>query len=193
MLNYNQLKNDIGKCKFCEKEFGFEPHPIVFGNVNSKIFQVSRAPSSNVHVTRRPFDDLSRKKLKYSWYQITDEIFYNPNNFYIAGLAHCYPGKTASGSDKNPPKVCVEKWLQRELEIVQNEIYVIIGKKAANYFFPKVDYVKLIFSNNLLYEKLSIVLPHPSPLNRKWFKEHPEFEKTRLNEIRHIIKNILKL
>ena len=39
--------------------------------------------------------------------------------------------------------------------------------------------------------KLAIVLPHPSPLNIKWFKDHPEFMKERIFQIRKIINEIL--
>ena len=73
-----------------------------------------------------------------------------------------------------------------------NDIYVLIAKKAAMYFFPKKDYNELIFSDNIYNGKLSIVLPHPSPLNIKWFKEHPEFEKYRIKEIRNTIKCMLQ-
>ena len=122
---YDKLKRDIEACKYCEKEFGFMPHPIVFGNERSKIFQISQAPSRNVHITKKPFDDFSGKRLKYSWYQITDEIFYNSDNFYITSLGHCYPGKTSSGNDKNPPRVCTTRWLEKEIEIVKNDIYIL--------------------------------------------------------------------
>ena len=192
MTSYDDLKRNIKNCRFCEEKFGFLPHPVVFGNEDSKIFQISQAPSSSVHMTGKPFDDLSGKRLKYSWYQVTDEIFYNPDNFYITALGHCYPGKTASGGDKQPPKICSEKWLGKELKMVCNDIYVLIGKKAAMYFFPKKDYNELIFSDNIYNGKLSIVLPHPSPLNIKWFKEHPEFEKYRIKEIRNTIKFTLQ-
>jgi uracil-DNA glycosylase len=34
-------------------------------------------------------------------------------------------------------------------------------------------------------------LPHPSPLNIKWFKDNPDFMKKRIIEIRKIINNTL--
>ena len=178
---------------FAESKFGFCPHPIVFGSENSKIFQISQAPSKNVHITGKPFDDLSGKKLKYCWYQVTDDIFYNSHNFYIAALSHCYPGRTASGNDKQPPKNCKKRWLEKEMKIVKNELYIIIGRSAAKSFFPEEKYDKLIFSDNILNEKKCLVLPHPSPLNIRWFKEHPEFEEYRINEIRKSIKKVLEI
>lgn len=190
-MNLEELKEQISNCRICENAFGFEPHPVVFGNSNAKIVQISQAPSANIHITRKPFTDQSGKKLKYEWYQIKDEEFYNESNFYITALAHCYPGKSNNGGDKLPPAVCYKTWIKKELELINNELYIIIGAKAANVFFPGEKYDELIFKDNLLNGKKAIVLPHPSPLNIKWFKDNPEFYNKRLLEIRKLIKDIL--
>lgn len=187
----NELIADLKKCKLCKEKFGFEPHPVFLGNQNSKIVQISQAPSATVHKTLKPFTDQSGKRLKYEWYQISDEEFYNPDNFYIAALAHCYPGKDKNGDDKMPPKICYEKWIKKELELINNKIYIIIGAKAAKVFFPNENFNELIFKDNLINDKLAIVLPHPSPLNIKWFKEHPLFIKKRIFEIRNTISKML--
>ena len=34
---FNNLINNIKKCQICREKFGFEPHPVCFGNVNAKI------------------------------------------------------------------------------------------------------------------------------------------------------------
>lgn len=95
------------------------------------------------------------------------------------------------GCDKAPPKICYEKWIKKELEYIDNKLYIIIGAKAAKTFFPNEDYNDLIFKNNILFNKPAIVLPHPSPLNIKWFKDNPDFIKKRIIEIRKIINNTL--
>ena len=138
-----------------------------------------------------PFTDQSGKKLKYEWYQISDATFYNPNNFYIAALSHCYPGKNKNGNDRTPPKVCYNKWIRKELEYIDNKLYIIIGSKAAKTFFPNESFNELVFKNNYLNNKLTLVLPHPSPLNIKWYKDHPEFMNKRIFEIRKTIKKVL--
>lgn len=188
---FNDLINNLKKCEICKEKFGFKPHPIFLGNINSKIVQISQAPSAKVHESLKPFTDQSGRKLKYEWYKISDETFYNPNNFYIAALAHCYPGKDNRGNDRNPPKICYETWLIKELNYINNKIYVIIGAKAAKVFFPNEKFNDLIFKNNYLNNKLAIVLPHPSPLNIRWFKKYPEFYEKRLYEIQKIISKAL--
>ena len=190
--NFNNLLESLKKCEICKEKFGFQPHPIFLGNVNSKIVQISQAPSATVHETLKPFTDQSGKKLKYEWYKIDDETFYNPDNFYIAALAHCYSGKDKNGNDRMPPKVCYETWIKKELEYINNKLYIIIGAKSARAFFPNENFNELIFKNNSINGKLAIVLPHPSPLNIKWFKDHPEFMKKRIFEIRKIINEVLE-
>lgn len=191
-MDLEKLKEDIRNCRECESSFGFTPHPVVFGKVNSKIMHISQAPSKNVHLTLKSFNDLSGKKLKYEWYQITDEEFYNHDNFYITSVGHCYPGKNKYGKDNPPPKKCKDLWLSKELEMVDCKLYVIVGSYAAKYLFPKENFVDLVFQDNILNGKKALVLPHPSPLNMKWFMDHPDFEKVRIKEIRKIIKEVLQ-
>lgn len=190
--NFESLKKQIEKCRFCEEKFGFNPHPVFWGNENAKIVQISQAPSSAVHDSLKPFTDMSGKTLKYEWYNITDEVFYNEDNFYIGAMAHCYPGKNKNGNDNNPPKCCFTKWILKELELVNNKVYIIIGSKAASTFFPNESFEELVFKNNVWNGKIAIVLPHPSPLNRRWIKAHPEFLNKRIYEVRKIINDVLE-
>lgn len=190
-MDFKQLKEQIESCNYCQERFGFVPHPVFWGQKNSKIVQISQAPSNTVHMQMKPFTDMSGKTLKYEWYQISDEDFYDTNNFFIGALAHCYPGKDKNGNDKAPPKCCFEKWVKKELELIDNELYILIGAKAAKMFFPQDKFEDLVFSNQEINGKLAIVLPHPSPLNKKWLKDHPEFLNTRILEIRKIMKGII--
>lgn len=191
MNQLEHLKKEIAACRECQDRFGYTPHPMVWGNVDAKIMQISQAPSLSVHNTMRPFNDLSGKKLREDWYEISDEIFYNQDIFYIASLAHCYPGKANGGGDRLPPKCCYKKWLLKEMALVNNEIYVVIGSYAAKVLFPDKKFIDLVFNDQELNGKPAYILPHPSPLNRRWFKTYPEFEKERIVEIRKFIKNYL--
>ena len=189
--DFSILKDSIIRCRDCKILFGFEPKPILIRNKNAKIMQISQAPSKNVHDTGKCFNDASGRKLREKWYQISDEDFYNGNNFYISSIGHCYPGKSTNGGDKKPPKYCADRWLKQEIKLVNSKIIILVGRHSAQYFFPKKDFSELIFNNQEINGKLAIILPHPSPLNRKWFKDYPEFETKRLPEIRKIVHNIL--
>jgi len=91
-----------------------------------------------------------------------------------------------------PPKVCYTRWISKEIDLLENKLYVIIGSKASKIFFPNDSFNDLVFKNNFLNGKVAIVLPHPSPLNIKWFKDNPNFYAHRLPEIRKIINDVLK-
>lgn len=189
---FEQLRKEILDCRLCEEKFGFEPHPVLMGTVNSKIMQISQAPSRNVHKTLKPFDDASGRKLRNEWYHITDEVFYNPDNFYISSVAHCYPGKSPGGGDRPPPKSCAKRWLQREIELVDNKIFILLGGKAIEFFFSKQDFTSLVFKDNEINGKPAYILPHPSPLNVKWFKDNPEFLQTRIQQIERAVHTVLE-
>jgi len=190
--SFYNLKKEILSCRDCKKLFGFDPNPNFFGAKNSKIIQISQAPSKNVHLTSKAFNDQSGKRLR-EWYQISDDIFYNTKNLYITGIAHCFPGKDKNGGDIKPPVYCANKWLKKEFSMVNNKIFIVIGREAAKYLFPKKDFNELIFNDQLINGKPAYVLPHPSPLNMKWFKDNPSFLKKRLLYIRKKIYIVLDI
>lgn len=190
---FEELKKQIADCRQCESEFGFEPHPVLFGNPNAKIVQISQAPSLTVHKTGLPFNDASGKRLRSQWYKISDETFYNPDNFYIVSIAHCYPGKNPKGGDKRPPKCCADKWLNKELELVQNKLYLLVGSYAAQYFFPKEKLTDLVFKDLTVNGKPAFVLPHPSPINMNWFRDNPDFINHRIPVIEQAVHSALGL
>ena len=76
--------------------------------------------------------------------------------------------------------------------MVHNKIYVIVGAKAAKAFFGDSPFEELVFNNQELFGKLAIVLPHPSPLNRRWLKKHPLFLESRIKEVRKIIRECIE-
>lgn len=193
MNKFQNLQQEIRSCRCCREDFGFEPNPILFGNPCAKIMQISQAPSRTVHNTGKPFNDASGRRLRAEWYQISDEIFYNPDNFYIVSTAHCYPGKSPAGGDRRPPKCCADKWLVQELELVQNQLYILIGGYAAAYFFPGEKLTDLVFRDLKINGKKAFVLPHPSPLNIKWFRDYPEFQEKRIKEISKTVHEVLGL
>jgi len=188
---FQTLREQISACRYCREDFGFEPRPILFGNLNARIMQISQAPSRSVYHTGKPFYDASGRRLRSEWYQIPDEIFYDPDNFYIVSVAHCYPGKAPGGGDRRPPKCCAAQWLRQELALVQNDIYILIGGYAASYFFPGEKLTDLVFRDLEIQGKKTLVLPHPSPLNMKWFRDHPEFQEKRVKEVSRIVHEVL--
>ncbi|MEM5879638.1 MAG: uracil-DNA glycosylase family protein [Candidatus Aenigmatarchaeota archaeon] len=196
-MKLKEFQEKLRSCKYCKKilKMNFEPKPLVWGNQNAKIAQISQAPSFHTSIWGKPFSkdentpDASGKQL-LKWYDVPKEIFYNPDYFYITAVAHCFPGKN-KGGDAAPPIECAKLWLWKELSYLNPKLFLILGRHAANFIFPNKNFVELVFTNQELLGKPAFVLPHPSPANKKWLKEHPRFEKNRLKEIRFAIHNAL--
>ena len=191
---FEQFVQAMKACRHCQEDFGFEPRPIQWGNPDARIVLVSQAPGQKVHELGKPFSDLSGKKLRQKWFYVTEDQFYNPSNFYFSMAGHCFPGKASKGYDRKPPKICWQRWTSRELEqLKQAELFLIIGQEAASRLYPNQKFEDLVFSHHKLYGKPCYILPHPSPLNYRWTKNHPEFEEHWLPEIRQKIYEILDL
>ena len=192
MKSYNKLKEDIISCRDCRSILPDEPNPIFQGLKNSKIMQIGQAPSKTAMKEGKAFWDASGNKLIDEWYQIRKDEFYNEENFYIASMAKCFPGKAKGQGDRKPPKQCAKKFLERELTIIEPELYIVIGSYAAKWFFPNEKLTDLIYQDHMYRGKPLFVIPHPSPLNYRWFHKHPKFEQERLKIIRAKIQDIIK-
>lgn len=190
MPNLPELHQSIHDCRICKSLFGFEPHPILWGEQKVKIFQLGQAPSKNVHLTGKPFNDISGKRLR-EWYGMDEETFYNPTTIYITGVAHCFPGKNPKGGDNKPPKVCAEQWVKQELKVVEAEMYICVGSYASKLLFPKQKLTDLVFQDLEYNKKPAFVIPHPSPLNMRWLARYPQFLDIRMPFIREMIQQVL--
>lgn len=165
--------------------------PLVWGEKEAKIVHISQAPSRLAITSQKPYSDKSGEKLRRQWYQISNRVFYNPKNFYITAIAHCFPGKDKKGADKKAPLVCAKTWLLKEISYLEPKLFLVVGKQAAEFLFPGKSYQKLIFQDQTLNGIKCFVLPHPSPANIAWFRNNPEFEKKRLSQIREVIHKVL--
>lgn len=173
-----------------KKEFGDKALK-VSGNQDAKIVLIGQAPSQSGVKKQKPFDDQSGEKLRNIWFGISRETFYNPDNFYITALGMYYPGKNPKGGDLKPSLPWAEKWLRKEIDFLNPKLFILIGRMSAHFFFPKRDFKELIFSDQILNGRKTIVLPHPSPLNIRWFSANPEFYIKRLPQVKRSIQEIL--
>lgn len=190
MTELEKLQAQLRACRHCDGML--EPRPVVHGNPGAPILQVSQAPGKKVHETGIPFNDASGRRLRQDWYQISDAQFYDPDLFYITSMGHCYPGKGKTG-DKKPPRCCFDMWTRREIELKPGtRMMLVIGREAASRLFPKREFTELVFQDQEYDGIPCYVLPHPSPLNVRWFRMHPEFETQRMPVIREKLHQVLK-
>ncbi len=187
--------NNIKNCKICKDFLPNSPKPIIAFNSNSKIIIIGQAPGSVVHENEIPFDDRSGDTLR-EWLGVTQQEFYNTDNFAIVPMSFCYPGKGKTGGDAPPRKECAPEWHNQVMDHLKNvQLIVLIGKYAQDYYLGKSKERNLTETvmkvDNYLPKYFPIV--HPSPLNFRWHIKNKWFVKDILpilqNRIREILNN----
>ncbi|PKA98125.1 uracil-DNA glycosylase [Flavobacteriaceae bacterium MAR_2009_75] len=189
-----KLLSEIRDCTVCSEHLPLGPRPIVAGTSKSKIVLVSQAPGSKAHIHHKAWDDPSGRKLR-EWLGVTDEQFYNPDNFAILPMGFCYPGKGKTG-DLPPRKECAPLWHElfwNNLEDVK--LTLVIGKYAQDRYlknFSKGNLTENVANYQEFLPKF-FPLPHPSPVNRFWMAKNPWFESDVLPELKERVKQTLEV
>ncbi|MBT2160157.1 uracil-DNA glycosylase family protein [Zobellia barbeyronii] len=187
-----KLLSEIRKCEVCSEHLPLGPRPIVAGTKNAKIVLVSQAPGRKAHEHNKAWDDPSGRKLR-EWLGVTDEQFYNPDNFAILPMGFCFPGKAKTG-DLPPRKECAPLWhdvFWSHLEQVQ--LTLVIGKYAQDHYLKELSKKNLTENVANYHEFLPefFPLPHPSPVNRFWMSKNPWFDIDVVPELKNLVSSIL--
>lgn len=187
-----KLLTKIRDCEVCKEHLPLEPRPIIRGTAQSKIILVSQAPGKKAHDQNLAWEDSSGKKLR-EWLGVTDEVFFNPDNFAVLPMGFCYPGKGKTG-DLPPRRECAPLWHSKVWEQFENvKLILLIGKYAQDQYLGKLA-KKNLTENIENYEEFLpkfFPLPHPSPVNHFWRRKNPWFEEEVVGEIQRLIKNII--
>ena len=168
---------DLLACRLCSEM----QKPVVSGGpVFSKILLVGQAPGDKEPGLGRPFAWTAGRTL-FRWFQeacgLTEAEF--RRSIYMAAVCRCFPGKKPTGGDRVPSETEIgncSAWLRREMEILQPELVIPVGKLAISQFIPvpKLDQVigskvKISFAG----AKFDLIpLPHPSGAS-PWHRMEP--------------------
>ncbi len=170
-----------------------EPRPIVAGTQNSKIVLVSQAPGRKAHENNRAYNDPSGRKLR-EWLGVTDEQFYNPDNFAILPMGFCYPGRAETG-DMFPRKECAPLWHERFWKQLKNvRLTLLIGRYAQDRYLGTAA-KKNLTENVANYGDFLpdyFPLPHPSPVNRFWMIKNLWFETDVVPNLQRRVSELLE-
>lgn len=184
------LLNNISQCSICKAHLPLGPRPVVTADPKSKIVIIGQAPGTKVHQSGIPWDDQSGKKLR-EWLNVTDEQFYNTENFAIVPMGFCYPGKGKTG-DLPPRPECAPQWHHALLEKMPNvEMVILIGAYAQNYYLKDKKTLTERVGDFKTYLPKYFPIPHPSPTNRFWRAKNPWFEELVVPELRDSISKIV--
>jgi uracil-DNA glycosylase len=155
------------------------PPPVVGPPVLSKILLVGQAPGDKEPVMQRPFAWTAGKQL-FKWFATlgVDEIEFR-RRVYMAATCRCFPGKNPRGGDRVPSDVEVatcRPWLERELELLQPQLLIPIGRLAIQQFLPAAQLVEHIgksFQISYGRRRIDLIpLPHPSGAST-WPRSEP--------------------
>jgi uracil-DNA glycosylase family 4 len=147
--------------------------PIFQGNTGHRIMIIGQAPAYRT-VETPPYSGASGRKLQ-SW---LEQAGFPPGSlyerFYLTSLTKCFPGSSRSGNGDRPPSAAeialCNSHLQGELEFVQPEVIVTLGRmSAARFLGPKP--LKALVGQAFEQDGYIILpLPHPSGVSR-WLND----------------------
>ena len=155
--------------------------PVVSGGaVVSKVLLVGQAPGDKEPTLGRPFAWTAVKTL-FRWFSeaagMSEEQF--RASVYMAAVCRCFPGKKPRGGDRVPSPEEVQNcsaWLKRELDIMQPNLVIPVGRLAIAQFFPlqKLDRIigRKLEMKGAGYCFDVIALPHPSGAS-PWHRKEP--------------------
>lgn len=187
------LEKEIRQCRICAEDLPLGPKPILSIHPKSRIALISQAPGRLAHQSGIPWDDPSGHRLR-EWLGVDKETFYQVENFAILPMGFCYPGKGKSG-DLPPRKECAPQWHDSVLAMLPNlQLTLLIGQYAQKAYLDKSRMRNLTETVRHFDQYLPQYMPtpHPSPLNARWRKKNPWFERSVIPVLRKQVQEILK-
>lgn len=187
----DRLLREVRACSTCETALPLGPRPVLRAAHTARILIIGQAPGTRVHASGIPWDDPSGDRLR-DWLQLDREHFYDESSIAIIPMGLCYPGKGKSG-DLPPRKECAPLWHERLLQqLPALQLRLLIGKYAQDYYLDtKRQSLGETVENYPRYLPSFLPLPHPSPRNIRWFRNHPWFEAEVLPVLRQQVQQVL--
>ncbi len=176
--NLEALLTAVRNCRACESHLPLGPRPVLQAGEAARILIVGQAPGVRVHTTGIPWDDPSGERLR-AWMGVDRALFYDESRIAIIPMGYCYPGR-AAGGDLPPRHECAALWLDQLLaRMPLIELTLLVGQYAQRHFLGRHRKASLTETTRAWreYAPRFIPLPHPSPRNQPWFKQHAWFEE----------------
>lgn len=185
------LLTRIRNCDICAAHLPHGPRPVVQASIKAPLLLVGQAPGRKVHASGLPFDDASGERLR-GWLGIDRDRFYDASCFSIAPMGFCYPG-TGKQGDLPPRPECADTWREPLLSYLhERKTTLLIGQYAiAWHSRQRYSSVREAVADWKRDWPRQVSLPHPSPRNQRWFKQHPWFEVEVVPAIRERVAELL--
>lgn len=177
------LKRHQAKLRQCQRCPQMNGPPVTGNAVISSVMLVGQAPGFKEIEVHRPFAWTAGKTL-FKWFQqlgVNEATF--RHNIYMCAVCRCFPGKNARGSggggDRVPDQDEIEHcqyWLDREMQMLEPQLIIPVGKLAISRFMPVNQLVDVIGKQHQLsmqHGKVDCIpLPHPSGAST-WHRMEP--------------------
>lgn len=192
MSSFVELMAQIKQCTQCEAFLPEHPRPILQADPAARILIAGQAPGLKTHQKGRAFDDASGRRLR-NWLGVTETRFYDPQQFAILPMGFCYPGRGQSG-DAPPRTECAPAWREAVLNHLNSiELTLILGQHALRYHLPAYRRVGDALADWQKLWPTMLVLPHPSPRNQYWFKQHAWFEQEVIPQLQARVDELVRM
>lgn len=93
---------------------------------------------------------------------------------YLTSLTRCFPGKSPAGNGDRPPSraeiALCRRFLDRELELLQPKLVLLVGKMAIDAFLDKLPLTETVGQVFDRDGRLYLPLPHASGVSR-WLND----------------------
>ena len=171
-MSFDQLLNEMRACRRClEAGYDVTPPAVIAGSAQARIMTIGQAPGITEAETGRPFNAGSGQRLfqwlaeagiEENWFRLTQ---------YMTVVTKCYPGRAkGSGGDRVPSraeqKLC-RPFLDREIELIDPELIIPIGRLAIGLFYPKtMKLTEIIGTERQVDGRWVVPLPHSSGASR---------------------------
>jgi uracil-DNA glycosylase len=95
---------------------------------------------------------------------------YFRQHVYLTSLTRCFPGKSLAGNGDRPPSraeiALCRHFLDREFELLQPKVVLLVGKMAIDAFLGKRPLTELVGQSFALEGRIYLPLPHASGVSR---------------------------
>lgn len=185
------LIEEARACRACAAHLPLGPRPVFLVGADARLLIVGQAPGRRVHETGVPWNDPSGDNLR-EWLRMDRASFYDTQRVAIVPTGLCYPGSGARG-DLPPRPECAPRWHPRFRAALPGiRLTLLVGLHAQAYYLGRRRKATLAQTVRAYEEYLPefFPLPHPSPRNRLWMKQHPWFAKAVVPALRRRLRRL---
>jgi uracil-DNA glycosylase len=129
------------------------------GALKPRIVFIGEAPGAEEDRLKQPFVGPSGKMLE-NWIR---HVGLTENDYYITNVVKTRP---PGNRDPTPDEITLcMPWLKKQLELLEPEIIICVGRFAMNFFYPKKK--SILKESGILHDGKYYIVPHPSYFLRR--------------------------